>query len=244
MMNLRMARQILGLPERFDKLRLRRAYYKAMKKTHPDRVGPAGEEHAKRVNLAYEYCQTWLASDKASQADKTARKSTENKQANRPPRPPRAERRRPRAKAPAYCGHDLRPKGGAHWSGFRIPAGTTLPKGWRRASTGRHVGQAYTKQGGNAKRQWQALVDFLGGVPQPPSDSHVSDTPLRGGADDFRDKGGVLWAGKRVSEGTPLPPNWSRAGNHTKGHPGQPWTLQSGDAETLRAELFAFLNAA
>lgn len=59
----------------------------------------------------------------------------------------------------------------------------------------------------------------------------------RGGPDDHRSAGGALWAGFVVPEGTPLPRGWRRAGDHTRRHPGQPWTKLPGDAVTLRAEL-------
>jgi hypothetical protein len=237
-MHIDRAKKILKLPPEFDALTVNKARKKAIAKIESKHSGSARAKKVKRVKHATDYCVDWLRGVTPPANAANAILIPPQKKPAHSPRAPRHTR---------YTGHDLRhKKRGNLWAGFHVPKKTCLPPGWKRAGKNarRHPGQPYTSQSGDPRELFRALVDFLGGVPTQPSDSIVSDAPLRGGADDFRSKGGVLWAGQRVSKGTPLPPNWKRAGNHIKGHPGQPWTTLSGDAKALRAGLLAYLNAA
>ena len=51
---------------------------------------------------------------------------------------------------------DNRP-GGSLWSGFQVEPGDKLPSGWQRAGRGRHAGEAWTTQAGDAR----TLIDQL-----------------------------------------------------------------------------------
>ncbi len=142
----------LGLSLPFDRRALKQARNRAMLRNHPDLHGAGHTRRAQEINLAHDTLLAHVAGP-----EPMPRREQEPAP---PPHSPRTRRpRRPRRGAPV----DFRHKNGALWAGFTVPAGTPLPKGWRRAGdrARKRGGQPWTKKPGDAAALRRELEAFL-----------------------------------------------------------------------------------